>query len=100
MKDLAMNPNALVAWISLYIAVGSCALICAVLAALVTMHELWSGMWRPSSATRFQMALALPKVWLRWQRNYLFGAPVVLLIGLAFAWYLGFDVLWHIEPTG
>lgn len=95
-----MNPDALVAWTALYIAVGCLALICALLAAVVTVQEIGSGNWRPASGSRLQVALLLPRIWLRWQRNYLLGTPVILAIARAFAWYLGFDVLWHVEPTG
>ncbi|MGE4404373.1 hypothetical protein [Pseudomonas sp.] len=94
-----MNHEALIAWTSLYIAVGSMALICAVLALVATAHEIRAGAWRPALATRIDIALALPKVWLRWQRNYLRGAPVIVMIALAFANHVGFDVFWNIEPT-
>lgn len=95
-----MNPEALIAWTSLYIAVGSMALICAALAAITTVYELRAGAWRPALATRLDVALALPKVWLRWQKNYLRGAPVIALIALAFANHVGFEIFWNIEPIG
>ena len=95
-----MNHDALIAWTALYIAVGSMALICAVLAVGVTVHELRAGAWRPALVTRLDVALALPKVWLRWQRNYLFGTPVIAMIAVAYANHVGFDLFWNIEPTG
>lgn len=95
-----MNHEAVVAWTALYIGVGSMALICAVLAVAVTVHELRAGAWRPALSTRLDVALALPKVWLRWQRNYLLGAPVIALIALSFANHVGFHVFWNIEPIG
>jgi hypothetical protein len=95
-----MSPDALIAWTSLYIAVGSMAIICAALSVVVTIHELRAGTWRPALRTRLDIALALPKIWLRWQKNYLHGAPVVALIALAFANHIGFEVLWNIEPIG
>lgn len=95
-----MNPDALAAWGALYIAVGALALICAALAGALTAQELLTGTWRPASGSRAQVVLIVPRVWLRWQRNYLLGAPAILAIALAFACHLGFDVLWHIEPIG
>lgn len=75
------------------------ALLCSALALAVTLHELGAGDWRPALATRFDLLLALPKVWLRWQRNYLFGAPVIAIIAIAFANHVGFEVFWDIEPS-
>lgn len=95
-----MNHDSLIAWTSLYIAVGSMALICACLAMFVTVQEIRAGQWRPSLVTRLDLALALPKIWLRWQKNYLLGAPVIAAIALAFANHVGFAVFWNIEPTG
>jgi hypothetical protein len=95
-----MNHDALIAWTSLYIAVRSMALICAALAVGVTLHELRAGAWRPALATRSDVALALPKIWLRWQRNYLLGAPVIAIVAVAFANHVGFEVFWNIEPIG
>lgn len=94
-----MNHEAVIAWTGLYIAVGSSALICACLAVIVTIYELHSGAWRPALTSKMQIVLALPKLWLRWQKNYFLGAPVVLMIGLGFANHVGFDTLWDIEPT-
>lgn len=41
-----MKQEALIAWTSLYIGVGMMALICAVLAVLVTADDWRSGRWR------------------------------------------------------
>lgn len=95
-----MNHDAVIAWTALYIAVGSMALICAILAMALTAHELRSGAWRPALLTHMDVALALPKIWLRWQRNYLLGAPVIGLVALAFANSIGFEVFWNIEAMG
>lgn len=95
-----MNHDAVIAWTSLYIAVGSMALLSASLAAIVTIHETRVGTWRPPAATRLDIALALPRFWLRWQKNYLLGAPVIAVVALAFASHVGFGVFWNIEPTG
>lgn len=94
-----MNPEAIIAWTALYIAVGACALICAALAIVVTIHELVAQKWRPRFQTKADWLLAAPKVWLRWQRNYLLGAPVILAIALGFVCHTGFDKFWNIEPT-
>lgn len=94
-----MNHASLIAWTSLYIGVGSTAVICAVLAFIVTAHELHAGSWRPSLATKLDMALVVPKIWVRWQKNYLLGAPAIAAIALAYAHHVGFAVFWHIEPN-
>lgn len=91
-----MKHEALIAWTSLYIAVGAMALICAVLAVVVTVHDWQSRTWRPKLATKLDAALLLPKVWLRWQINYLKGAPVILAVALYFASDVGFHVFWDI----
>ena len=76
------------------------ALICAALAVAVTLHELRAGEWRPALATRLDLVLAVPKVWLRWQRNYFLGTPVIAIVAIAFANHVGFEVFWNIELTG
>lgn len=91
-----MKHEAPIAWTSLYIAVGAMALICAVLAVVVTVHDWQSRAWRPKLATKLDAALLLPKVWLRWQINYLKGAPVILAVALYFASDVGFDVFWDL----
>ena len=91
-----MNPEALIAWTALYIAVGIMAVICAVLAAGVTFDDWRTGRWRPTLTSRMDKTLLLPKVWLRWQINYLKGAPVILAICLYFAWSVGFSTFWDL----
>ena len=91
-----MKHEALIAWTSLYIAVGMMAVLCACLAALVTIIDLRSGRWRPAVTNRFDLVLLVPKVWLRWQINYLRGAPVILAIALYYAWSVGFQVFWDL----
>ena len=91
-----MKREALIAWTSLYIAVGIMALICASLAVAVTADDWRTGRWRPALASRIDKALLLPKVWLRWQINYLKGAPIILAIALYYAWSLGFSVFWDL----
>lgn len=81
---------ALQTWVSLYFAVGLCAMICGVLAAIVTTAEIYKGTWRPSLTSRKDIALALPRVWLHWQLRYLSGAPIILVIAVLYAQYLGF----------
>ena len=89
-----MKQEALIAWTSLYIAVGIMTLMCAVLAVLVTAHDWRTGRWRPALATRLDKTLLLPKIWLRWQINYLKGAPVIVAVALYYAWSVGFSVFW------
>ena len=88
-----MNSVAFEAWISLYAAVGLLVAICAVVASMQTLHEIIKGTWRPDLQTRFGSLLAVPKIWFRWQMNYLRGFPAILAIALLFARHLGFDVL-------
>jgi len=91
-----MKHDALIAWTSLYIAVGIMALICAVLAILATADDWRTGRWRPPLASRWDGFLFIPKVWLRWQINYLKGAPVILAICLYYAGSVGFSVFWNL----
>ena len=91
-----MKQEALIAWTSLYIGVGMMALICAVLAVVVTADDWRCGRWRPAHQTRLQKALVIPKLWLRWQLNYLKGTPVILAISVYYAWHVGFSVFWNV----
>lgn len=91
-----MKPEALIAWTSLYIAVGIMALFCAVLAVAVTADDWRTGRWRPALASHIDKTLLLPKIWLRWQINYLKGAPIILVIAIYYAWSVGFSVFWDL----
>jgi len=66
------------------------ALICAAFSVIVTARELRAGAWRPALKTVLDIALALPKISLRWQQNYFQGALVIALIALAFPNHIGF----------
>jgi hypothetical protein len=88
--------DALIAWTSLYIAVGIMAVLCASLAVLVTIVDLHSGRWRPVLTRRIDLVLLLPKIWLRWQLHYLRGTPVILSITIYYAWSIGFHVFWNL----
>ena len=88
-----MNPDALEAWMSLYAGVGLLAALCAAIAVAFTVHELRSGRWRPRMSGGFDYVLAAPKVWVRWQLNYLRGAPTLLAIALFYAHHIGFATL-------
>lgn len=92
-----MTAAALQSWASLYLAVGICAAICGWLAAAVTVFEMWRGAWRPTFASRRDVALALPRIWLHWQLRYLTGTPVILVIALLYAHELGFRRLMLLE---
>lgn len=91
-----MKHDALIAWTSLYIAVGMMAVICASLAVVGTIADWRSKRWQPSLENRLDKVLLLPKVWLRWQLNYLRGAPVILAVALYYAWHVGFSVFWDL----
>lgn len=91
-----MKHEALVAWTSLYIAVGIMAAICALLALAVTADDWRTGRCRPSLVSRLDKTLLVAKLWLRWQINYLTGMPVILAIALYYAWSVGFSVFWNL----
>jgi len=91
-----MKHEALIAWTSLYIAVGMMAALCASLAVVGTIADWRSKRWRPSLDSRLDRVLLLPKVWLRWQLNYLRGAPVILAVALYYASHVGFGVFWDL----
>ncbi|MEL7219648.1 MAG: hypothetical protein AAGK01_14630 [Pseudomonadota bacterium] len=91
-----MKHQAMIAWTSLYIAVGIMALICAVVSALVTANDWRTGQWRPPLDTSLDKTLVLPKLWLRWQLNYLSGAPVILAIAVYYASHVGFSLFWDL----
>lgn len=81
------------AWIALYVAVGIMVALCATLAVLKTAYDLRSRTLVIDLASWRGRALAAPKLWWRWQLNYLSGAPVILAITLMFAHHLGFATL-------
>lgn len=91
-----MNPEALSAWIALYLGVGILAAMCATGAVIQTLFELKTGTWRPALASRLDYALSVPRLWLRWQVNYLRGMPVILLAVGLYAHHLGFAVLGNV----
>ncbi|GGD82248.1 hypothetical protein [Croceicoccus mobilis] len=91
-----MKESAIIAWTSMYIAVGSMALICAVLAVVVTGSDWYTRTWRPALSRKLDFVLLVPKIWLRWQINYLKGAPVILAVALYYASDVGFYVFWDI----
>lgn len=84
------------AWLSVYAATGLLALICAVVAFAKTACDYLSGARTVPLARWSDRALALPRVWLCWQGNYLAGAPVVIGIALYYAAYIGFDTLGNV----
>lgn len=84
------------AWLSLYAATGLVALICAVVALAKTACDYLTGARIVPLARWSDRALALPRVWLCWQGNYLAGAPVVVGIAPYYAAYIGFDTLGNV----
>lgn len=91
-----MNHEALSAWIALYLAVGILAGMCATGAIAQTAIEIKTGRWRPALTSPVDYALSIPRLWLRWQVNYLRGMPVILLTAALYANHLGFGVLGNV----
>lgn len=81
------------AWISLYAAVGLLVAMCAIIAAIKTVHDFRSGSRTLATTTVMDKVLAAPRVWICWQLNYLLGAPAVLVIATLYANHLGFATL-------
>ena len=81
------------AWISLYAAVGLLVAICAIIAVIKTVHDYLSGSKTLTTTTVMDKLLAAPRVWVRWQLNYLLGAPAILAIATLYANHLGFATL-------
>lgn len=91
-----MKHEALIAWTSLYIATGITALICGALSVIVTFMDWRTGRWSPPHSSSRDKALFLPRLWLRWQANYLTGTPMILAIGLFYASSIGLSVFWDV----
>ncbi|MEP3145522.1 hypothetical protein [Qipengyuania citrea] len=81
------------AWLSLYAGVGLVVVICAAAAICKTAVDYRTGVLSLPFGTWQDRVLAAPKLWWRWQVNYLTGAPVVLMIALLYAHHIGFAVL-------
>ena len=81
------------AWLSLYTGVGILVALCAMLAVFKTAYDFQSGAAVLTFRNWRDTATALLNLWWRWQLNYLSGAPVILLIAMMFAHYLGFATL-------
>lgn len=81
------------AWISLYAAVGLLVAMCAIIAVIKTIHDYRSGTRILVTTTVMDKVLAAPRVWVRWQLNYLLGAPAILAIAMFYANHLGFATL-------
>ena len=81
------------AWISLYAAVGLLVAMCAIFAVIKTAHDYRTGTKTLATATVMDKVLAAPRVWVRWQLNYLLGAPAILMIAVLYVNHLGFATL-------
>lgn len=81
------------AWSSLYAAVGLLVAMCAIIAVIKTIHDYRSGTRILATTTVMDKVLATPRVWVRWQLNYLLGAPAILAIAMLYANHLGFATL-------
>jgi hypothetical protein len=90
---VGMPQATLQAWLSLYAAIGVMVAMCAVLAMIKTAHDYRTGTSKLPTATVLDKVLAAPRLWIRWQINYLLGAPAILGIAIYYAHYLGFDTL-------
>ena len=91
-----MNAVALQAWLALYIAAFMLAVLCASLAVIRTALQLRSGTLRIPLTNWRSRLLALPRLWIAWQLNYLSGAPVVIGICVYLACHLGFGRLGNV----
>lgn len=81
------------AWISLYAAVGLLVAMCATIAVIKTVHDYRFGSRTLATTSVMDKVLAAPRVWVRWQFNYLLGAPAILMIATLYAHHLGFATL-------
>jgi hypothetical protein len=84
------------AWLSLYVGVATLAALTAVLAVAKTTSEISTRAVRLELTTWRGRALLLPRLWLRWQLNYLQGTPTILAIAVLYAHHLGFAVLGNV----
>lgn len=78
------------AWLALYTGVGVMVGFCSLLAFAKTIYDLRVGALVLEFGDWKGRGLALPKLWWRWQVNYLSGTPVIFLTAILFADYLGF----------
>ena len=91
-----MPQDTYTAWLSLYAAVGVLVLMTAILASIKTAYDYASGTRAIPFKTWQDRSLAAPRIWLRWQFNYLLGSPTILGIAVIYAHHLGFDVLTNV----
>jgi hypothetical protein len=84
------------AWLSLYLGVGILVGITALMAVAKTVYDVRSHAVEVELATWRGRVLLLPRLWLRWQLNYLQGTPTILAIAIFYAYHLGFDVLGNV----
>jgi hypothetical protein len=84
------------AWLSLYLGVAILAALTAVMAVAKTVYDVRSHAVEVELTTWRGRVLLLPRLWLRWQLNYLQGTPMILAIAVYYAHHLGFDVLGNV----
>lgn len=92
-ESVSVSIAAYNAWLALYTGVGVMVALCSVLAVAKTIYDLHVGILVVEFRDWKGRALALPRLWLSWQINYLSGTPVILLTGILFADYLGVATL-------
>lgn len=84
-----MRPETIHAWLSLYTAVAILASMCSLLALIRIGYELKTGAYRIKTGSRKEIALAIPKLWLRFNVLYLTGLPAVVFVAGAYIFYVG-----------
>lgn len=91
-----MPPETMTAWINLYAATFVLALLCGTIALIATAAEIFAGTIALPTKRYRDQAMLLPRIWFRWQLNYLRGTPVLLLIAFLYAQHLGFETLGNV----
>ncbi len=84
-----MRPETIHAWLSLYTAVAILAGMCSLLSAIRMGWELKTGAYTIKTGSRTELALALPKLWLRFNVLYLTGLPAVAFVAVSYIYYIG-----------
>ena len=84
------------AWLSLYLGVAILAALTAVMAVAKTVYDVRTHAIEVEFTTWRGRILLLPRLWLRWQLNYLQGTPTILTIAVFYAHHLGFDLLGNV----
>jgi hypothetical protein len=84
------------AWLALYLGVAILAGVTALMAVAKTVYDVRTRAVMVDVATWRGRVLLVPRLWLRWQLNYLQGTPTILAIAVFYAHHLGFEVLGNV----